>query len=407
VVSYINRRFKSLAPSATLAVKQKATELKALGRSIIDLSTGEPDIDTPDHIKEAALQAMSQGKTKYTAVPGIPELRKELATYYSKQHQVTYTDANTIVCNGGKQAIYQFLSVVLEQGDEVIVPAPYWVSYPPMVELAGGVPRVVSTKATDRYLMTPELLEKSLNPRTRVVILNSPSNPTGMGYSREHLSALGEVLRDAIKQGKVGDHLLILSDEVYEKLTFSHFSFCSVSSVLPDLQDRLVTVSACSKTFSMTGWRVGWALGPTPLISAMSKYQSQTTSNVCSIAQYAGLAALRGPLDFLDGMIASFARRTELARANIAKIPGLSLHHAPDGAFYLFPRIDELCESGKVKDSVDFASRLLELAGVAIVPGTPFGDDRAFRMSTASSDENIAEGLRRLAEATARIREEN
>lgn len=402
MVKYVNARFSGLAPSATLAVKQKATELKAAGRSIVDLSAGEPDIDTPEHIKEAARRAMAEGKTKYTAVPGIPELRAELASYYSDQHSAKYTEANTIVSNGGKQAIYEFFSVVLEPGQEVIVPAPYWVSYPPMVELAGGVAVIIPTKAADRYLLTPEDLDRALTPKTRIVSLNSPSNPTGMGYSAAAMRALGEVLEKAVTSGRCPD-LLILSDEVYEKLTFDHFTFASFGQIFPALQDRLVTVGACSKTYSMTGWRVGWAVGPAPIIGAMNKYQSQTTSNVCSIAQYAGLAALRGSQDFIVPMIASFARRTSVARAVIDATPGLALPFAPDGAFYLFVRIDDLIKAGSVKDAVDYASRLLELTGVAVVPGNPFGDEGGFRMSTASSDENVREGMQRISDATRSI----
>lgn len=390
----INARARRLQPSETLAVKAKASELKAAGRTIFDLSAGEPDIDTPEHIKAAAVEALRLGKTKYGNVSGNPELREAIAHKVSTENGVPTKPNEVIVTNGGKQALYALFQVSLEPGDEVIIPAPYWVSYPPMVELAGGRPVVVPTTAAARYKITPAQLAAALTPRTRWVVINSPSNPTGIGYTRSELQALGEVIR--------GSNAGVISDEVYEKLCFERFEFNSFGAVCPDLLDRTVTVNAFSKTYSMTGWRVGYAFGPKEIIDAMGRHQSQTTSNVNTIAQAAAFAALRGSHDFIRPMVASFEHRMGLAREILAAEPLLSLAGEPDGAFYLFVSAEEFLRSpggARLGGSAALANALLEVGGVAVVPGQAFGDDRAFRLSISSAESNVVGGVRALVEA--------
>jgi aspartate aminotransferase len=396
---FINERVKQLKPSATLAVKAQATELKKSGRAIIDLSAGEPDIDTPDHIKTACEQALREGKTKYGPVPGQPELRTAIAEKLVRENGLKGDMQSVIVTNGGKQAIAEMFDVTLEPGDEVIIPAPYWVSYVPMVRLSGGVPVVVQTSAESGYKLTPELLESKLTAKTRIVIVNSPSNPTGAGYTKEDQRLLGEVIQRAVEKG-LAPQVLVLSDEVYEKLCFEGFTFYSFAEVSPQLAERTVTVGAFSKTYSMTGWRVGYAHGHPTIIAAMNRLQSQTTSNVCTFAQYGALAALQGSHAFLEEMKRNFIRRRDLALNKIRSTKGLDVPVDPVGAFYIFVRIDQLIKSGKVSGSLPYAQYLLESAGVAVVPGEPFGDDGGFRMSTSSSDENITKGLGLLCEAT-------
>lgn len=392
--SYLNDLIQSIKPSATLAVKAKATDLKAQGRSIVDLSAGEPDVDTPEHIKEAATAALKAGKTKYTAVPGIPELREAVAQKFSSDGIPT-TAADVIITNGGKQALYECFRVVLNPGDEVVIPAPYWVSYPPMVELCGGRPVIAETSAAAGYKLQPEQLRAAITDRTRMIIMNSPSNPTGAAYTASELAALGEVMAES--------SALCVSDEVYEKLTYDGFTSASFASAAPPMAKRTVTVNACSKTYSMTGWRVGFATGPADVIKAMGKLQGQTTSNVCSIAQYAAVAAIAGSHEFLPPLLTCYRRRFQTALDAVKTIPGLHVAGVPQGAFYLFIRIDELCQTGRTKGSVDFATYLLEQEGVAVVPGAAFGDDRAFRISVSLADDVIEDGLARIARAVERL----
>ncbi len=389
-----NGRARRLQPSETLAVKAKAAALKAQGRTIFDLSAGEPDIDTPEHIKAAAVEALRLGKTKYGNVSGNPELREALAEKLTRENGLPTKPEQVIVTNGGKQALYALFQVTVEPGDEVIIPAPYWVSYPAMVELAGGKPVIVPTGPSDRFKITPELLQAHLSPRTRWVVLNSPSNPTGIGYTAAEMSALGEVLAPT----RVG----IISDEVYEKLCFDTFKFHSFGAVCPELLDRTVTVNAFSKTYSMTGWRVGYAAGPKEILDAMGRHQSQTTSNVCTIAQAAAFAALKGSHDFIAPMVASFRRRMKLAQEILVSEPLLTLAGEPDGAFYLFVRCEKFLETpGGVRlgGSGALAGALLDAGGVAVVPGQAFGDDRAFRVSISSADANVEAGMTALVQA--------
>ncbi len=391
-MKFTNNLINSQKPSATLAIKAKTLELKAKGLDIIDFSTGEPDFDTPDFIKDAAKLALDQGHTKYTAVPGIPSLRKRLAEKFSTENKIKADAESVIVTNGGKQAIHNFLEVVLEPGDEVIIPAPYWVSYPAEVALAGGVPVICTSNPANNYKLTPAELESYITPKTKVLILNSPSNPTGAGYTSEDFQGLAEVLKK--------HEIIVMSDEVYEKITYQDFKFVSFSEAVPELADRTVTINAFSKAYSMTGWRVGYATGPQQIISAMSKFQSQTTSNVCSFAQHAALAALNGPQDFIPKMNQVFWNRLQSAVKVIEETPGLSLAGIPEGAFYLFIRIDQFFnKSATIKNSTDFCNFLLESALVSAVPGIEFGDDGAFRISIAVSDQELASGMDRISKA--------
>ena len=387
-MTILNSRIAHLKPSATLKVKTLATELKAQGRTIVDLSAGEPDIDTPEHIKEAANQALRDGCTKYTPVPGEKPLRERIAQKLTEENGIETSFDEVIVTNGGKQALHEIFQVSLEPGDEVIITAPYWVSYPPMVEIAGGKPVIVESSYNNSYKLTPAQLEEAMSEATKFVVINSPSNPTGAGYSRDELRALGEVIAkyDAY----------VVSDEVYEKITYGDYEFVSFAAAVPELKDRTVTVNAFSKTYSMTGWRLGYAAGPKELIGGMSKFQSQTTSNVCAAAQRAGIAALDGPHDFLTGLVGDYMTRMKAALGYVEEIPGLSVATMPEGAFYLFVRINELVTQSqglKFSGSVDFSEFLLDKAGVAVVPGAAFGDDMAVRVSVSSSLENIENGF--------------
>lgn len=388
-MTYVNQKITNLPASATLAVKTRATELRAQGVDIIDLSAGEPDIDTPEHIKEAAVRALKDGKTKYTPVPGTVACREAIAEKLSVQNGIEATAATVVVTNGGKQALSALFDSCLEPGDEVIIPAPYWVSYVPMVELAGGKPVVVQTDADRGYKLTADVLKKTITPKTKMFVINSPSNPTGAGYTASEMRELAAALLDT--------DILIVSDEVYEKITYGDFQFTSFASAVPELAARTVTVNALSKTYSMTGWRVGYATGPAEIIKAMGKLQGQTTSNVCSIAQEAAIAALRGPHDFLKPLVESYARRTHLALESIRQTEGLSVPVVPEGAFYLFVRIEEYLKrnTAGITGSVELAARLLE-NGVAVVPGEAFGDPAAFRISVSLADDVLRRGMEQI-----------
>jgi aspartate aminotransferase len=393
-----NRLADALKPSETLAVKARAAELKAQGRKVIDLSAGEPDIDTPDHIKQAAVAALKEGKTKYTAAAGILELRRALSAKLARENALEIPPGQIVVTNGGKQALHEFFEVTLSPGDEVIIPAPYWVSYPAMVEIAGGVPVTIPTKAQNGYRLSPQELKRNLSPKTRCLVLNSPSNPTGAGYSASDLAELGEVLQES--------QVLVVSDEVYEKIVFSGFSFRSFAAACPALAARTVTVGAFSKTYSMTGWRVGYAAGPKEIIEAIVKFQGQTTSNINSIAQYAALAALEGSQDCLAGMVENYDRRLTLALEGLKECPGLEVPVRPVGAFYLFVRFDAMVsrlEGAGIRGSAQLCNHLLDQAGVAAVPGEAFGDNQAFRISVAASDENVKAGVKLICEALSKI----
>ena len=395
-MNYINTIAGTLKPSETMAVKARATQLAREGRRIIDLSCGEPDFDTPEHIKEAAVKALRDGKTKYTVVNGIPELREAVSAKMKRDSGLDYTAQQIIMTNGGKQALHEFFEMTIDPGDEVVIIAPYWVSYPPMVEIAGGKPVIVNTDPARGYKVSPDDIRRALTERTKCVVINSPSNPTGAGYSAAELKALGE----AIASSKA----LILSDEVYEKITFDGFKFCSFAAANPGLYERTVTVNALSKSYSMTGWRVGYACGPGDIISAMGKYQSQTTSNINSVAQYAALAALTGPEDFLEKMLASFSRRLDLALDVLSRQDFLTVPVRPEGAFYLFVRFERWLPALRrhgIETSAQVVEKLLEMTGVAAVPGEAFGDKFALRISLAAADAQVEEGIGLLCKAAA------
>lgn len=390
-MTVLNKMSANLKPSETLAVKAKAAELSAKGQKIIDLSSGEPDIDTPEHIKEACIKALRDGQTKYKPVQGIPELRAALSKKFETENKLSYSPAEIIITNGAKQALFNYFLVTLNPGDEVIIPAPYWVSFPTMVEIAGGVPKIVQCGAENQFKISADQLEAAISPKTRCVIINSPSNPTGACYSDSELLELATVLE---RHPQVS----IVSDEIYEKVIFGDFVFKSFAAIAPSLKSRTLTVGAFSKSYSMTGLRVGFAAGPKEIIAAMSNLQGQSTSNVNSICQYGAIAALEGPQDFIKEMNLKFYQRIETGMANLAAVPGLIVPVKPTGAFFLFA---DFSKSEKLSryNSTDLVTALLEKSGVAVVQGIAFGNDKAFRLSVSVTDEAVDSGTKAIARA--------
>lgn len=400
-MSLISRRMTHIKPSPTLAVTARATELKSLGHDVIDFGAGEPDFDTPQFIKDAAIRALEQGKTKYTAVGGTLSLRKAIAQKFKRENGIDYTPEQIVVGVGAKQVIFNAFLASLDPGDEVIIPAPYWVSYPDMVALAEGVPVIVKCALNNHLKLTPEELEKAITPQTKWLILNSPSNPTGMAYSRKELEDLAAVLRRH-------PQVHVLSDDIYEHLVYDDFQFTTLVQVAPDLKERVLTVNGVSKSYSMTGWRIGYGAGPAPLIKAMTMLQSQSTSNATSISQEAALAALEGPQEFLSEWTQTFAERRNQALKILSETPGLSCL-IPQGAFYLYPSCAALMgkttPSGTViTNDSDLVAYLLDAAGVAVVPGVAFGLSPYFRISYATDTKILLEGCRRIAEAVRALR---
>ncbi|NBQ83806.1 MAG: pyridoxal phosphate-dependent aminotransferase [Alphaproteobacteria bacterium] len=386
-------RLSVIKPSPTIAVSMKAAELKAEGRDVIGLGAGEPDFDTPDHVKEAAIKAMTDGKTKYTAVDGIPELKQAIVDKFKRENNITCTPAEVSVGTGGKQVLYNALMVTLNPGDEVIIPAPYWVSYPDMVLLAGGVPVTVACPASNHFKLTPDQLEAAITPKTKWIILNSPSNPSGAGYSTDELKALAEVVRRH-------EQVHVLTDDMYEHLVYNGFVFSTFAEVAPDLQDRTLTLNGVSKAYCMTGWRIGYATGPQALIKAMAKIQSQSTSSPNSIAQYAAVAALNGSLDFMATNLKAFDERRQLVVDGLNAIDGIACAD-PDGAFYVFPSIEGMIgrkrpDGGIIENDSDFVTWLLEDGGVAAVQGVAFGLEPHFRISYATSTEALQDACARI-----------
>ncbi|WP_127903357.1 pyridoxal phosphate-dependent aminotransferase [Solirhodobacter olei] len=380
-------------PSPTIAVTTKAQELKAAGRDVIGLGAGEPDFDTPENIKEAAIAAIRAGKTKYTAVDGIPELKRAICDKFARENGLSYTPAQISVGSGGKQTLYNALMATLNPGDEVIIPAPYWVSYPDMVLLAGGEPVAVECPMQTGYKLTPEQLEAAITPRTKWFIFNSPSNPTGAGYTREELKGLTDVLMRH-------PHVWVLTDDMYEHLTFGDFKFCTPAEVEPGLYERTLTCNGVSKAYAMTGWRIGYAAGPAALIAAMRKIQSQSTSNPCTISQWAAVEALNGPQDYVVESRAAFERRRDLVVGMLNAAEGIQCP-VPEGAFYVYPSIagcigKTSAGGAKIADDEAFVTALLEEQGVAVVHGAAFGLSPNFRVSYATSDEALAEACRRI-----------
>ncbi len=382
-----------IKPSATLAVSQKARELKAQGRDIISLSAGEPDFDTPDNIKAAAIEAIRRGETKYTAVDGIPELKRAIAEKFRRDNDLEYAPSQIIVSTGGKQVLFNALMATINPGDEVVIPAPYWVSYPDMVLLAGGKPVIVEARAQDDYKMTPEALQAAITDRTKWLIFNSPSNPSGAAYSADELRALTDVL-------KKHEHVWIMSDDMYEHLVYDDFVFATPAQVEPALYDRTLTVNGVSKAYAMTGWRIGYAGGPEALIKAMTKLQSQSTSNPCSISQWAAVEALTGSQDFIAEARKVYQARRDLVVDMLNEAEGITCHR-PEGAFYVYPSIAGLIgkatpDGRVIETDEDFVTALLEAEGVAAVHGAAFGTSPNFRVSYATSTEALKEACTRI-----------
>ncbi|PWE16901.1 aspartate transaminase [Marinicauda salina] len=386
-------------PSATLVVTQKARELKARGVDVISLGAGEPDFDTPDHIKNAAIDAIRRGETKYTAVDGIPELKAAIAAKFKRDNGLDYAPAQINVSPGGKPVLFNAFAATLNAGDEVVIPAPYWVSYPEMVRLVGGTPVFAEATLADGFKLTPAALEAAITEKTRWVVLNSPSNPTGAAYSADDLAALAEVIRAHPK-------LMVLTDDMYEHLVYDGFEFATIAQVAPDLYERTLTMNGVSKAYAMTGWRIGYAGGPEELISAMAKIMGQTTSNPCSISQWAAVAALEGDHGFLVERNAAFKRRRDRVLADVNAAPGLAAP-TPDGAFYVFADcsglIGKTSPGGRrLATDVEVCDALLSEEAVAVVPGTAFGAAPGFRISYATSDDLLVEAgerIRRFCEA--------
>jgi aspartate aminotransferase len=382
----ISRSVARLKPSATLAANARAQELKARGRDILSLSVGEPDFPTPAHIRAAAAAALDAGYTRYTPVPGLPELRDAAAGYFNRFYDAGASGKNILASNGGKHSIYNVFTCLLDPGDEVLVPAPYWVSYPPMVELTGASAVVVGAPPEKHFKVDPDMLEAHLTPRTRMLVLNSPSNPTGVCYTKAEL--------DALAGWAVDRKLIVLSDEIYDRLVYGSVRPLSLCSWWKRFPEHFVIVNGVSKTFAMTGWRLGYILAAPELVGAANRLQGQSTSNVCSISQKAAVAALNGAFDDVETMRAAFERRRDMALSVMAGWPDV-LCPRPEGAFYCFPDVHRHY-GARFADSVSFCAYLLEEAGVAVVPGAAFGDDRCIRISYAVSDETLAVALQKI-----------
>jgi aspartate aminotransferase len=400
-MSLVASRLSRVKPSPTLAVTAKAAELKAAGKDVIGLGAGEPDFDTPQHVKEAAIAAINAGQTKYTPVAGTPALKKAIIDKFARENNLTYAANQVIAGTGAKQIIFNAFLATLNTGDEVIIPAPYWVSYPDMVLFAEGTPVTVSCREEDGFKLTPDALAKAITPKTRWVILNSPSNPTGAAYTQAELRALADVL---LKH----PHVWVLADDIYEHLTFDGFVFQTIAQVEPKLLERTLTVNGVSKAYAMTGWRIGYAGGPKDLITAIADIQSHSTSNPSSISQAASVAALNGPQAFLNEWRNSFAARRNLVVDALNQIDGISCLK-PEGAFYVFPNIKKLIgkktPAGKTIESCnDFCTYLLEEALVAAVAGSAFGMGGYFRISYATSETALTEAMKRIAKACADLK---
>ncbi len=382
-----------IQPSPTIAMTTKARELKAAGRDVIGLAAGEPDFDTPQNIKEAAIKAINDGQTKYTAVEGIPELRAAIAAKFKRENNLDYKPSQTFVAPGGKTIIYNALLATLNAGDEVIVPAPYWVSYPDIALLGGGKPVIIECSLEDGFRLTPEALEKAITPKTKWLIFNQPSNPTGACYTREQLKALTDVLMKH-------PHVWVLTDDMYEHLVYGGFKYTTILEVEPGLYERTLTMNGVSKAYAMTGWRIGYCAGPEDLIKAMAKLQSQSATNATSISQWAAVEALNGPQDFIPKFQKIFEERRDLVVSMLNQATGIECPK-PEGAFYVYPSIRKLIgkktPGGKViATDGDFANELLESTGVAVVHGAAFGLSPFFRISYATSNTALEEACKRI-----------
>jgi aspartate aminotransferase len=394
----LSQRARRLSPSPTLAITAKAMSMRTQGVDVISFGAGEPDFDTPDHIKEAAIQAIGDGFTKYTPVGGTDDLKDAIIEKFRRDNDLAYERAEILVSCGGKHAIFNLAQALFETGDEVIIPAPYWVSYPPIVELAGATPVIVETTEAEGFRISPDRLRDVMTPRTKALILNSPSNPTGTAYERAELEDLAEIV--------LQNRIYVISDEIYEKIVFDDFRFTSIASLSPDVKDRTIIVHGVSKTYAMTGWRIGFTAGPAELIKAMTSIQSQSTSNPTSIAQKAATVALAGPQEAVREMVKAFQDRRDLIVNRLNAIQGVSCFR-PQGAFYVFPNfsfwIGRTEKAQKLSSSLDLADYFLTTAHVALVPGLSFGAEGYERLSFATSMESIQSGLDRIEETLSRL----
>ena len=389
---FLSDTLTRVKPSPTIAVTTLAAELRAQGRDVIGLGAGEPDFDTPENIRAAGIRAIEAGKTRYTAVDGIPELKRAVADKFRRDNALDYAPEQVTVTSGGKYLVYAAMLTTLNPGDEVVIPAPYWVSYPDIVRMCGGKPVIAETTPEEGYVLSPEKLEAAITPRTRWVILNSPSNPTGVVYGPEATRALGEVLARH-------PHVWVLTDDMYEHVIYDA-EFATIASVCPELKDRTLTMNGASKAYAMTGWRIGYGAGPAALVKAIGKVLSQTTSNPCSISQWATVAALNGDDGFLEERNDAFRARRDAVQKALDETPGLSCL-LPEGAFYLYPScagaIGKTTPDGQlIEDDLDFCAALLEAEAVAVVPGTAFGSGPAFRVSYATDMATLEEACARI-----------
>ncbi|MDB3892358.1 pyridoxal phosphate-dependent aminotransferase [Alphaproteobacteria bacterium] len=399
----ISDRINRTTPSPTVAIASMALDMRAAGRDVIGLATGEPDFPTPPHVIEAAIKAMHDGHTRYTQVDGIPELKAAVVRKFARENQIEVAPENITIGTGGKQVLFNALMATINPGDEVIIPAPYWVSFAGIVELCEGQPVFVACPPSAGMKLTPEQLDAAITPRTKWVILNSPSNPTGIGYEAGEIAALADVLRRH-------EHVYLVSDDLYEHLTYDGFVFATMAQIAPDLADRVLTLNGVSKSYCMTGWRIGYAAAPPYLIKAMAKIQSQSTSSPNSIAQHAAIAALDGPIDFIADNLAVFDRRRQKVVAALNAMEGVSCA-MPNGAFYAYPDITGLIGKSRPSDAggqvietdSDFAAAVLEMGEVAVVPGVAFGLSPAFRISYATADDLLDKALARIGDVVARL----
>jgi aspartate aminotransferase len=397
-MSILSNRAKSLKPSPTLAINAKAKSMQAQGIHVISFGAGEPDFDTPQNIKQAAVKAIEEGFTKYTPVGGIDELKDAVIHKFKRDNGLNFKRSEVMVSCGGKHSFYNLAQALFDQGDEVIVPAPYWVSYPPMVSLAGATPIIVETKEENDFKVTPKDLEKTVTSKTKGLIINSPSNPTGSAYTKKELEKIAEIA--------ISRNFFVISDEIYEKIVYDGFEFISIASLDEEIKKRTIIVHGVAKTYAMTGWRIGYTAGPEEIVSAMNNIQSQSTSNPTSIAQKASVEALIGPQDEVKKMVSAFAERRNYIVDQLNKIPGVSCYK-PVGAFYAFPNFSSYYgksyQGKKISNSTELADYFLDIAKVAVVPGVEFGDDAFERLSFATSMENIKEGLDRIEEALKKL----
>ena len=387
-MSIVSNSLKRIKPSPTIAVTSKAREMRAAGKDVIGLGAGEPDFDTPDNIKEAAIEAIRKGDTKYTAVDGTPALKKAIQAKFLRENDLSYELDQISVGTGGKQVLYNAFMATINKGDEVIIPAPYWVSYPDIVLLAGGKPKIIKCDEKNNFKLTPEKLKKAVSKKTKWIIINSPSNPTGSGYTRDEIIALSKIL---IKY----KNLYILSDDIYEHITYDGFKFFTIAQI-EKLKSRTLTMNGVSKSYSMTGWRIGYAAGPKEIIKAMAKIQSQSTSNPTSISQAAAVEALNGTQDFILERSNSFKERRNFVVDSLNNIKGISCL-SPEGAFYVFPNCKKLLNNKtRLKTDKDFVEKLLQKAEVAVVQGSAFGLEGYFRISYATSMDNLKKAMERI-----------